>query len=57
MEPYASKPIVLIVMDGVGIAPPQPGNAVTKAKTPFARRLLTHGGPLLEPKRLNEMRR
>jgi len=28
------KPVVLVVMDGVGIAPPGPGNAVTLAKTP-----------------------
>ncbi|KKQ36235.1 MAG: 2,3-bisphosphoglycerate-independent phosphoglycerate mutase, partial [candidate division WS6 bacterium GW2011_GWA2_37_6] len=30
----APKPIVLIVMDGVGVAPPGPGNAVTLADTP-----------------------
>lgn len=29
-----TKPIVLIIMDGWGIAPPGPGNAVTQAKTP-----------------------
>jgi len=29
------KPTVLIIMDGVGVAPPGPGNAVTLAKTPF----------------------
>lgn len=29
-----SKPIVLIIMDGWGIAPDGPGNAVTQAKTP-----------------------
>lgn len=28
------KPLVLIVMDGWGLAPPSPGNAVTSAKTP-----------------------
>jgi len=28
------KPVVLIIMDGWGIAPPSPGNAVTQAKTP-----------------------
>lgn len=27
------KPVVLIIMDGWGIAPPSPGNAVTQAKT------------------------
>ena len=30
----APKPIVILVMDGVGIAPPGPGNAVTLADTP-----------------------
>lgn len=29
-----SKPVVLLIMDGVGIAPPGPGNAVTLADTP-----------------------
>lgn len=29
-----SKPVVLIIMDGWGIAPDGPGNAVTQAKTP-----------------------
>ena len=29
------KPLVLIVLDGVGIAPTSAGNAVTKASTPF----------------------
>ncbi len=28
------KPVVLVVMDGVGVAPPGPGNAVTLADTP-----------------------
>jgi 2,3-bisphosphoglycerate-independent phosphoglycerate mutase len=28
------KPIVLIILDGWGIAPPGPGNAITLAKTP-----------------------
>ncbi len=28
------KPVVLIIMDGVGVAPPGPGNAVTLANTP-----------------------
>lgn len=28
------KPIVLVFMDGVGVAPPGPGNAVSLAKTP-----------------------
>lgn len=29
------KPIVLVVLDGVGVAPPGPGNAVTLANTPI----------------------
>ncbi|MFC1726958.1 2,3-bisphosphoglycerate-independent phosphoglycerate mutase [Patescibacteria group bacterium] len=33
------KPVVLIVLDGWGIAPDGPGNAVTKAKTPYFNRL------------------
>ena len=28
-------PIVLVVLDGVGLAPDSPGNAVSKARTPF----------------------
>ncbi len=28
------KPVVLVIMDGVGVAPPNEGNAVTKANTP-----------------------
>jgi len=28
------KPIVLIILDGWGLAPPGPGNAITQAKTP-----------------------
>ena len=28
------KPVVLIILDGWGIAPPGPGNAVSLAKTP-----------------------
>lgn len=38
MNGYLSKPIVLIVLDGVGIAPARPGNAVAKANTPFLER-------------------
>lgn len=33
-EQYKKKPLVLISMDGVGVAPPGPGNAVTLSKTP-----------------------
>lgn len=28
------KPLVLVVLDGLGVAPPSKGNAVTLAKTP-----------------------
>ena len=31
-------PIVLAVLDGVGLAPDGPGNAVSKARTPFLGR-------------------
>jgi 2,3-bisphosphoglycerate-independent phosphoglycerate mutase len=31
----ARKPLVLIILDGWGIAPPSPGNAIVLAKTPF----------------------
>ncbi|OGL79482.1 phosphoglycerate mutase (2,3-diphosphoglycerate-independent) [Candidatus Uhrbacteria bacterium RIFCSPHIGHO2_12_FULL_54_23] len=31
----ASKPLVLIIRDGWGVAPDGPGNAVARAKTPF----------------------
>ncbi|MDP3998857.1 MAG: 2,3-bisphosphoglycerate-independent phosphoglycerate mutase [bacterium] len=34
MKYSCPKPLVLIVMDGWGLAPPGPGNAVTLAKTP-----------------------
>lgn len=33
------RPIVLIIMDGVGIAPASDGNAVTKATTPFLEQI------------------
>ncbi len=32
--PYKHKPVVLIILDGWGIAPDGEGNAITKAKTP-----------------------
>lgn len=35
------KPVALIILDGWGIAPPSPGNAVKLAKTPFFDRLWT----------------
>ena len=28
-------PVVLAILDGVGLAPDAPGNAVSKARTPF----------------------
>lgn len=34
------KPIVLLVLDGFGIAPPDPGNAITAAHTPVYDRLI-----------------
>lgn len=34
MNFFPPKPLVLIVLDGWGLAPPSPGNAVTSAKTP-----------------------
>ena len=33
-------PILLIIMDGVGLADDQPGNAVTQANTPVLDKLL-----------------
>lgn len=33
------KPVVLVVLDGVGIAHDDPGNAVTKAHTPFLEKI------------------
>lgn len=38
MSFFLPKPLVLIVMDGWGLAPPSPGNAVTLAKTPYLTR-------------------
>ncbi|MBN1618366.1 2,3-bisphosphoglycerate-independent phosphoglycerate mutase [Candidatus Dojkabacteria bacterium] len=35
MENKTFKPIVLLILDGVGIAPTNPGNAVTKANAKF----------------------
>lgn len=34
------KPVVLIILDGWGIAPPSEGNAITQAKTPVFNRLI-----------------
>lgn len=34
------KPVVLVVLDGWGVAPPSPTNAITRAKTPIFDRLV-----------------
>ncbi len=39
LSPGKSQPVVLLILDGWGIAPPSPGNAVTLAKTPNMTRL------------------
>ncbi len=36
-------PVALIILDGWGIAPPGPGNAVTRARTPVVDRLRAEG--------------
>lgn len=43
-----TKPVVLIVMDGLGLAPPGPGNAVSLAKTPVLNKIYVNypHGPL-----------
>jgi 2,3-bisphosphoglycerate-independent phosphoglycerate mutase len=38
-EKKRSKPVVLVIMDGVGAAPHSAGNAVTQAKTPMLSKL------------------
>lgn len=35
------KPVILLILDGVGIAPPSEGNAITKAKTPVLNKLIS----------------
>lgn len=35
------KPVVLMILDGWGIAPPSPGNAISLAKTPNIDKLIT----------------
>lgn len=54
------KPIVLCILDGWGIAPPGPGNAITLAKTPHIQeltqafvhsQLIAHGESVGLPKR------
>lgn len=39
--PKRNKPIVLIILDGWGIAPPSHGNAISQAKTPFFSHLIS----------------
>lgn len=34
------KPVVLIILDGWGVAPPSAGNAITQAKTPYLNKLI-----------------
>ena len=36
----AGKPVVLIILDGWGLAPAGPGNAISQAKTPFMNQYL-----------------
>jgi len=36
------RPIVLITIEGLGIAPPSDGNAIANAKTPYFDHLVTH---------------
>ncbi len=38
--PMAYKPVVLIIVDGFGVAPPADGNAVNQAKMPVFRHLI-----------------
>ncbi len=37
---YSIKPVVLIILDGFGLAPPSEGNAITQAKTPNLQKYL-----------------
>ena len=39
-QPVADGPVVLVILDGWGLGPPGPGNAVLAAKTPVMDRLL-----------------
>jgi 2,3-bisphosphoglycerate-independent phosphoglycerate mutase len=41
MEKTRPKPVVLIVLDGWGVAPDSEGNAITRAQTPVMNRLIT----------------
>lgn len=38
---YAYRPVVLVILDGWGIAPPGPGNAITLADTPTFDHIVT----------------
>ncbi len=50
--PGRPGPLLLIIMDGIGIAPPGPGNAVYVAKTPNLDRLLSSSlGVTLDPEK------
>ncbi|MFM8828293.1 MAG: 2,3-bisphosphoglycerate-independent phosphoglycerate mutase, partial [Actinomycetota bacterium] len=42
-----SGPLVLVVIDGFGVAPPGPGNAVTLARTPALDALAAEGSATL----------
>ena len=41
MPKLKNKPVVLVIMDGLGVAPPSNGNAVTIAKTPNLNKYIT----------------
>ena len=38
--PEVDKPIILVILDGWGIAPPSRGNAITLARTPVFKKLI-----------------
>src|SRR4030043_46391 len=41
MSKLENKPVVLVILDGWGIAPDSPGNAITKSKTPNIDKYIT----------------
>lgn len=41
LKPGVQKPVVLLILDGWGVAPPSPGNAISLSKTPNMNRLLS----------------
>ncbi|MBI5621940.1 2,3-bisphosphoglycerate-independent phosphoglycerate mutase [Candidatus Falkowbacteria bacterium] len=41
MSKNRPKPVVLVVLDGWGVAPPGDGNAISQAKTPVMNKLIT----------------